>query len=57
LGRQYDVEVRLSTPALGERLFTGSISQMPLSEFLENLSATVQLRYTLRDRVVVLSPR
>ena len=56
LCRWYDVRVLYETPAMRERRFTGMMMyDVPLEMFLEWLSTTTDMRFTLSDGVIVVA--
>lgn len=56
LGRWFDLEFRLSDSALGDTPLTATLKSQPTPEVLENLAASLGMRYRQQGRNVVLYP-
>jgi transmembrane sensor len=54
LSRWYDLDVRLTEPALGRVHVTGSFGREPVDEVLEALTRAAGLRYARQGRVVTI---
>ncbi len=57
LARWYDLDIHLTTPALGARLLTASFADVPVDAVLSDLARALKLRYTRDGRSVRLSAR
>lgn len=57
IGRWYDVDVRLADDGLGERRLTASFGDEPVSQVLDLIALSLDLRYDRDGREIFLAPR